>query len=119
MPAVHAVTLSASGKLTIDLRAVQENYALLQQKVAPGCRVRAVVKADAYGLGAVPVVKALIKSGCDMFFVSTPAEALALRAHFTGCGIMVLNGFYASHSVDYIDQNLVPVLGRILELEGD
>jgi alanine racemase len=109
---------STSGKLTIDLRALKENYGILQRQVRPGCRVGAAVKADAYGLGAAPVVQALIAAGCDDFFVSSPAEALTLRENFRNCKIYVLNGFYNSHAALYTDHDLIPMLGSMLEIES-
>ena len=42
-----------------------------------GCA--AVVKANAYGLGAAPVARALAAAGCRMFFVATLDEGIALR----------------------------------------
>lgn len=108
----------ARGRLTIDLAALQENYKIIQKTLAPGCVSAAVVKADAYGLGAVEVVRALIGVGCDTFFVASLAEALELRAAHKNCRILVLNGFFESAADTYIDQNIMPVLGSFIEIEG-
>ena len=62
--------------LHIDLDALQYNFDLVQQKV--GCRVMAIIKADAYGLGAVSVARAL-EERCAFFGVANIAEALELR----------------------------------------
>ncbi len=61
----------------IDLDAIAENYRNICQRA--GKRVMAVVKADAYGHGAVPVARMLLQEGCDYFGVSSVAEALELR----------------------------------------
>lgn len=66
------------GILTVNLRAIVRNWLRLRAKVAPA-RCAAVVKADAYGLGMVPVARALQGAGCECFFVATQAEGLALR----------------------------------------
>jgi len=83
-----------SANLHIDLRAICENWHLLRERHAGGA-VAGVLKADAYGLGAAPVGRALRDAGCRHFFVANLAEALALRAALAEPGpmIAVLNGF--------------------------
>jgi alanine racemase len=79
--------------LSIDLAAVAANWRLLRDR-HPGGAVAAVVKADAYGLGAARVGPALRDAGCRHFFVAHLAEGVALRdAIGTGPTIAVLNGF--------------------------
>lgn len=65
--------------LEINLDALRGNLAVLRQAVGPGVRVEPVVKADAYGHGAVPVAQALEAAGADGFSVATMDEALELR----------------------------------------
>ncbi|MBT3885839.1 MAG: alanine racemase, partial [Rhodospirillaceae bacterium] len=72
------MTEISGAELTIDLGAVQANYRTLQSHLA-GAELAAVVKADAYGLGLGPVVRALTETGCETFFVATAAEAVQLR----------------------------------------
>lgn len=79
--------------LTVDLGAIVANWRALGARHAPGA-VAAVVKADAYGLGAAPVGRALAEAGCRHFFVAHLAEGMALRAAIgPGPMIAVLNGF--------------------------
>jgi alanine racemase len=81
------------GLLTVDCAAIVRNWRRLCALHAPGA-VAAVVKADAYGLGAAPVARALHAAGCAHFFVAHPAEGEALRdALGEGPMIAVLNGF--------------------------
>lgn len=63
----------------IDLDAYRANVAALAG-AAPGAALMAVVKADAYGHGAVPIARAARDAGADWLGVATPAEALVLRA---------------------------------------
>ena len=63
-----------TARLTIDLAALARNYHFLAN-IAP---VGAVVKADAYGLGATEVVQRLVSEGCRTFFVATLDEAEAI-----------------------------------------
>jgi alanine racemase len=69
--------------LEIDLEALADNLAALRDLAGPGIPVRPVVKADAYGHGAVPVALALEGAGADGFCVAAIDEALELR----GAGI--------------------------------
>jgi alanine racemase len=65
--------------LEIDLDALRGNLAVLREVVGPGVRVEPVVKADAYGHGAVPVARVLEAAGADGLSVATFDEAAELR----------------------------------------
>lgn len=67
----------------IDLSALVENWRMLARRAAPA-EAAAVVKADAYGLGAAPVGRALAKAGCRRFYVAWPHEGAALRQALGG-----------------------------------
>ncbi|MFV0128267.1 alanine racemase [Streptomyces sp. HMX112] len=64
----------------IDLGALRANVRALRARVAPHAQVMAVVKADAYGHGAVPCARAALEAGATWLGTATPHEALALRA---------------------------------------
>lgn len=74
----------------IDLDAVEENYHEICSRT--GGAVYAVVKANAYGHGAVQVAKRLWAAGCTRFAVATGQEALALRKHHVAGEILLLGG---------------------------
>lgn len=79
-------------RLTIDLGALAGNWRALAARAAPAA-CAAVVKADAYGLGADRVAPALAAAGARDFFVALAEEALALRAVLgAGPTIWVLGG---------------------------
>lgn len=63
----------------VDLNALVHNARGLQGVLAPGCRLMAVVKADAYGHGAVPVARRLEAEGVKAFAVACLEEGIALR----------------------------------------
>jgi alanine racemase len=65
--------------LEIDLDALRANLAAVRARVGEGIPVHPVVKADAYGHGAVPVARALEAAGADGLCVATYDEAVALR----------------------------------------
>ncbi len=101
----------AGGRLTIDLRALVDNYSLLAARAAPA-RVAGVVKADAYGLGAAEVGPALWNAGCRTFFVALPEEGIALRAALPDADIYILNGPFGPEAAPaYGAHRLLPVLG--------
>ena len=64
------------GTLTIELDVVVQNW--VAHTRSTDAQVAAVVKADAYGLGALPITAALHKAGCRAFYVATRAEAVEL-----------------------------------------
>ncbi|WP_282084808.1 alanine racemase [Streptomyces tendae] len=67
----------------IDLAALRANVRALRER-APGAALMAVVKADAYGHGAVPCARAAVEAGATWLGTATPQEALALRAADAG-----------------------------------
>ncbi|HWW49746.1 MAG TPA: alanine racemase [Xanthobacteraceae bacterium] len=104
-----------NGVLTVDLDAIVTNWRLLQKTATPA-QCSAVVKADGYGLGAVPIAKALAAAGCKTFFVATLHEARALRAAVAEPEIYVLDGFFAGCGEIYASLNARPVIGGLTEL---
>src|SRR5207247_844573 len=75
-------------ELTVDLGAVRRNARTLV-RVLGGAQLWAVVKADAYGHGAVDVAGAAIDEGAGALCVATVPEALELRAEFPLARILV------------------------------
>src|SRR4051812_39268223 len=108
----------AGAVLEIDLGAIVANWRFLAEHAAPA-ECAAVVKANAYGLGAGPVARALARAGCRLFFVATLDEGIALRrALGAGPEIAVLNGPFPGTAVEFVAHGLIPVLnhpGQIAE----
>ena len=76
--------------LELDLDALRGNLAVMRELAGPGVPVRPVVKADAYGHGAVPIALALEAAGADGFCVAAMDEALELREAGLAAPILVL-----------------------------
>ncbi|KQM28688.1 MULTISPECIES: alanine racemase [unclassified Sphingomonas] len=96
--------------LTIDLNALTANYRMIAARVAPA-RAAGVVKADGYGLGAVPVADALYRAGCRDFFVALTGEAHALRPTLPAdARLFVLNGIAPGEEAALVDADAIPVL---------
>ena len=75
----------------ICLSAVEHNYRTVRSRLTDGCRVMAIVKADAYGHGDVPVATVLQNAGVEWFGVSNLEEAIHLRENGISCPILVLS----------------------------
>jgi alanine racemase len=101
--------------LDIDLDAVAANWVALGARHAGP--VAAVVKADGYGLGAVPVARRLVRAGCRHFFTAHAEEARALRRALPeDAALAVLNGLVPGGAGLYRAERLLPVLGSLAEI---
>ena len=78
--------------LEIDLAAVRHNFQVARRATAPGVALFPVVKADGYGLGAVPIACALAAAGADGFCVATLEEGERLRRAGIRQPVVVLSG---------------------------
>lgn len=101
-----------SGVLTIDLGAVRANYSKLKEMT--GAAVAAVVKADAYGLGAYEVGRALQSEGCNHFFVAHLQEGFSLQKVLSPeSSIYILNGVQPGGELGCAQAGLIPVLNSL------
>ena len=108
----------AGAVLEIDLGAVVANWRRLAQQAAPAA-CAAVVKANAYGLGASRVAKALAASGCRLFFVATLEEGIALRAALGPAPeIAIFNGPLPGTEAEFATHRLIPVLNEPGQIEA-
>lgn len=109
---------SAGALLTIDLDAICDNWRLLRAKVGPA-DCAAVVKADAYGLGAQRVGPALAAAGCRHFFVAHLAEGMALRPLLPAqATVYVLHGAPLGAEAECAAHGLVPVLNSRQQIDA-
>jgi alanine racemase len=113
--ALAAATATAPGVLTVDLDAIVANWRKLEKTAVPA-ECAAVIKADAYGCGIVPVAKALAGAGCKTFFVATLDEARAAREALPAAELYVLDGFFQNCGDSFAKLNCKPVIGDLNEL---
>jgi alanine racemase len=104
-----------AARLMVRLGAIQANYRTYCH-LAGGATVAAVVKADAYGLGAVRVARALAAAGCDSFFVARLEEGIALRAAVPHARITVLDGVPSDAAAVLINHRLTPALNSLSDI---
>jgi alanine racemase len=84
----------------VDLRAIRDNVGSLLAGLRPGCRLIAVVKADGYGHGALPVARAALQGGAWGLGVSTPEEADALSELCEPERLLIMGGVPPSRCAD-------------------
>ena len=101
--------------LTVRLSAITANYRTYRRLTGPAA-VAAVVKADAYGLGAARVVPALAEAGCDSFFVARLEEGVALRTIVPQARIFVLDGAHPDSVPALLRFSLTPVLNSLAQI---
>ena len=99
------------GELTIDLRAVRNNWQTLKSQLDSGVECGAVVKANAYGLGVKKIVLALYQSGCRNYFVTNLEEAVEIQSLLPADSrIFVLCGCNPGEELEFVHRGLIPVI---------
>ena len=104
----------------VSLDQIARNYRNVRAAVGPGVEVMAVVKADAYGHGALAVSRTLIREGAKWLAVSSVDEGVALRATGISARILVMAGFLPQERGAVVEYDLTPTahsLDDIAELD--
>ena len=104
----------------IDLKKIQSNYKKISDKVKPS-EVMAVLKADAYGLGVIPIARALKMVGASIFGVAESREALSLRD--LGATVQILGGLLDTDIQFVVSEGIVAPIpdfetARLLNIEA-
>ena len=97
----------------IDLNQLAANFRRVKQRVAATARVMAVVKANAYGHGAVECARRLAAEGADWFGVALPEEAIQLRNSGIAQPVLCLAGFWPGQAAACVQHRLTPVIYRL------
>ncbi len=101
----------------IKLHNLAFNYQSVKKFVGADLGFMAVVKADAYGHGAVCCARKLEAEGIDWFGVALPEEGLELRQHGIRKPILCLGSFWAGQEKRLLENNLTPVVYQIEQAE--
>ncbi len=94
----------------VSLGALRHNFRTIQEHVGFKVAICAVVKADAYGHGAVECARALEQAGAAWFGVTSPDEGVALRRGGITARILLLSGFWRGEAEDVVQQQLTPTV---------
>lgn len=114
----YTAIMNSSGILTIDLGAIQSNWQFINSQSLATTETGAVVKANAYGLGALKVVTSLYDAGCRTFFFATKEEAMAVKVLFPAdLTLVILGGVRPGDEAVFIELQLIPVLYSVEAIE--
>lgn len=106
----HSESMGRPTVAEIDLEALAFNYRQIRKRVPKGTAILAVVKADAYGHGALPVSLKLERLGVEFLGVAISEEGIALRKEGVKAPILVLGGFFPGEEELVIRYHLTPVI---------
>jgi alanine racemase len=101
----------------VSRAALRANYGILRRRAErAGAEVVAVIKANAYGHGAVEALATLAANGCQWFAVTSLDEARLLAPQLAGHRMLVLSGLFIGEAAEIVRTNFTPVLGSLEQL---
>lgn len=101
----------------VSLSTLRQNYRTVADYVSGGVTVCAVVKADAYGHGAVECALALEQEGATWLGVTSLDEAIPLREEGVGTRILLMTGFWRGEEEEIIRLRLTPTVWEVGQIE--
>jgi alanine racemase len=121
---VHVATIEISKRAAtrptwaeVSLSTLRENYRTVKKYVGSGVTVCAVVKAYAYGHGAVECSKALEEEGATWLGVTSLDEAIPLREGGIATRILLMTGFWRGEEEEIVRLDLTPTVWEIGQIE--
>jgi len=94
----------------VNLQALRHNYREIKKQLEPGVKLCAVVKANAYGHGAVPTARVALEEGADYLAVATLSEGMELRQAGFTVPILVLGLVMPEDAKEVVDYELTQVV---------
>ncbi len=94
----------------IDLKALVFNYRQIEKRIRPGVGILGIVKADAYGHGAIPVARRLEELGSPCLGVAISDEGVQLRKGGIKAPILVFSGVFPEDVHQFLKFDLTPVV---------
>lgn len=101
----------------VSLATLRQNFRAVQKHVGPGVTVCAVVKADAYGHGAVECSRALEAEGAHWLGVTSLDEAIPLRDADIQSNILLMTGFWRGEESEIVRLRLTPTVWEPWQVE--
>jgi alanine racemase len=102
----------------VSLAALQQNFRTVQKHVGGNVTVCAVVKADAYGHGAVECSRALESEGARWLGVTSLDEAIPLRDAGTESNILLMTGFWRGEENEIVRLRLTPTIWEPWQIDS-
>ena len=100
-------------RVIVDLNAYASNLRTVRQMIPSACAIMAVVKADAYGHGAVEVAKVLVEQGVPYLAVARYSEAMALRRAGVTVPILLFGHTYPEYLGPMLAHNIRPSINTL------
>jgi alanine racemase len=101
----------------VSLSALRQNFRVVQKHLGAGVTICAVVKADAYGHGAVDCARALEQEGATWFGVTSLDEAIPLREAGIRGRIQLMTGFWGGEEEEIVRLSLTPTVWETEQIE--
>ena len=102
----------------INLDAIRHNISEIRSVISPSTAITAVVKANAYGHGAIPVSRTALAAGADRLAVAIPEEAIELRSAGFRCPLWVLGASLPEQAKLFADFNLIATVSSDCSLQA-
>jgi alanine racemase len=102
----------------VSLAALRQNFRTVQKHVGPNVTVCAVVKADAYGHGALECSRALESEGARWLGVTSLDEAIPLRDAGISANILLMTGFWRGEETEIVRLKLTPTVWEAWQIES-
>jgi alanine racemase len=99
--------------IEIDLKAFTDNFRALKEYLSPEQNILQVVKADAYGHGALQIAKTALENGASILGVANIEEAVCLRIQEITAPILILSPFLLSEIDQIIEYDIIPSISNI------
>lgn len=110
-------TLSDRSWVEVNLDAIEHNLSTIRDRLSKNVKILGVVKADAYGNGALEVSRLLVSRGVDMLGVTNVQEGQLLREHGIEAPILVFGPFLPAEARIIIKYNLVATAADMAAIE--
>ncbi|MGB6675573.1 MAG: alanine racemase [Terriglobales bacterium] len=101
----------------VSLGTLRQNFRAVQRHISPAVTVCAIVKADAYGHGAVECARALEEEGARWFGVTSLDEAIPLREAGINGRVLLMTGFWRGEEEEIIRLGLTPTIWETGQIE--
>jgi len=100
----------------VSLGTLRQNFRVVQKHVGDGVTICAVIKADAYGHGAIECARALEEEGARWFGVTSLDEAIPLREAGVHTRILLMTGFWRGEEEEIVHLKLTPTVWEIEQI---
>lgn len=96
--------------IEINLDRIEHNIRAIRSMCGPGTAIGAVVKADAYGHGAVALAPVLMENGADLLCVATLSEGIELKQHFPNYPVLLMGLTRSEYFDDVLQYHLIQTI---------